>query len=86
MLEAMACGCIPVVTAIPAALKMTGDGKYGIFFEPGNTNDLAEKLGGLSSIDREEFSASVEAYFRKELSTTAIAEKLYGYCRELLAE
>ena len=86
LLEAMACGCIPIVTAIPAALKMTGDGKYGIIFQPGNANDLAEKLKGLSSIAREEFSASIENYFRKELSTTATAEKLYGYCRQLMGE
>lgn len=86
LLEAMACGCIPIITAIPAALKMTGDGKHGIVFQPGDANDLAEKLGGLSLMAREEFSASVENYFRQELSTTAIAEKLYSYCRDLMIE
>jgi len=86
LLEAMACGCIPIVTAIPATLKMTGDGKYGIIFQPGNVEDLANKLNDLSSIDKLALSTSVENYFREELSNTAIADKLFGYCKELLAK
>ena len=86
LLEAMACGCIPIVTAIPAALKMTEDGKYGIIFQPGNADDLANKLSGLSLIDLDGFSASVKEYFRSELSTDAIAAGLYGYCEALLSK
>jgi glycosyltransferase involved in cell wall biosynthesis len=83
LLEAMACGCIPVVTAIPAALKVIAEGKYGIVFRQGNPNDLAVKLSGLSLIDRYELSTSIEKYFHEELSTSAIARKLYGYCNDL---
>lgn len=86
LLEAMACGCIPIVTAIPAAIKMTGDGKYGIIFNPGDATDLANKLLGLSSIDQTATSVSIENYFRTELSSVAIADKLYDYCKKLLAE
>ena len=86
LLEAMACGCIPVVTAIPAALKVIGDGEYGISFKPGDANDLANKLAGLCAIDQQTFSIKIEKYFKAELSSGAIATKLYGYCKELLAK
>ena len=86
LLEAMACGCIPIVTAIPAALKMTEEGKYGIIFQPGNADDLAIKLSGLSLIDLVGFSASVKKYFRTDLSTDAIAARLYGCCEALLSK
>ncbi len=86
LIEAMACGCIPIVTAIPAALKMIGDGEYGIVFQPGNADELAKKFSELSLIDTKALSSSVENYFKKELSTEAIAAKLYGYCVDLLAK
>jgi len=86
LLEAMACGCIPIVTAIPAALKMIDDGKYGIIFKPGDANDLADKLIGLYSIDQQLLSESIEKYFREILSSEAIAAKLYDYCKELLVK
>ncbi len=86
LLEAMACGCIPIITAIPAALKMTGDGKYGIVFQPGDADGLATKLKQLPSMNREEMSRSVMEHFRNELSNEALAKKLYGYCLELKPE
>ncbi len=86
LLEAMACGCIPIVTSIPAALKVIEYGRYGIIFRPGDADDLANKLLGLSGINHNELSGSIENHFRKELSTNAIADKLYSYCKELLAK
>lgn len=86
LLEAMACGCIPIVTAIPAALKVIGDGRYGVIFQPGDVNDLAKKLAGLSAIDQKPLSKAIEYYFNAELSSRAIAAKLYGYCIELLSK
>lgn len=86
LLEAMACGCIPVVTAIPAALKVIEDGKYGISFQPGDAGDLAEKIAGLSQIDQPALSLAIENYFKKELSSEAIAVKLYDRCKKLLAK
>lgn len=86
LLEAMACGCIPIVTSIPATLKMTENGKYAVIFDPGNADDLAKKLFRLSSIDKGALSSSVENYFKKELSNSSIAEKLFNYCKKLFAK
>lgn len=76
LLEAMACGCIPVVTAIPAAIQMTGNGKMAVLFEPGNVSDLAEKLKSLDNLPAG-FSLAVESYFRENLSSRVIAEKIH---------
>ncbi|MEP6673927.1 MAG: glycosyltransferase family 4 protein [Ferruginibacter sp.] len=81
--EAMACGCIPIITKIPAALKMTGDGKYAISFRAGNADDLADKLMGLSSISKT-FADEVEKYFSDHLSADSMARQLYEYCISLL--
>ncbi|MES2372768.1 MAG: glycosyltransferase family 4 protein [Bacteroidota bacterium] len=83
LLEAMACGCIPIVTAIPPSLKVTGDGKYGFSYAVGNVNELADVLASSVTIDREVFSKKIELHFEKEYSVRAIADKLYVLCREL---
>lgn len=84
LVEAMACGCIPIVTAIPSALKVTGFGKYGLYFQPGDAGDLFEKLVSSEGISINEFSAAIKEYFQKELSFEAIARKFYQSCENLM--
>ncbi|HVT83839.1 MAG TPA: glycosyltransferase family 4 protein [Chitinophagaceae bacterium] len=86
LLEAMACGCIPIVTAIPASLKSIDDGKYGFSFKPGNSDDLAEKLSAAGNVSKKEFSAAVERYFKEKLSSKAIADRLNEILIELQSE
>ena len=76
LLEAIACGCIPVVTAIPSSLAATDYGKYGFHFIPGNVDDLYEQLQRLNTVIVKEFSGSIRKYFRDELSFPAIAKKI----------
>lgn len=76
LLEAIACGCIPVVTAIPSSLAATDYGKYGFHFIPGNVDDLVEQLKRLNTVIVKEFSGAIRKYFREELSFTAIARKI----------
>ena len=47
LLEAMACGKASVVSRSGGMPEMIRDGESGILFEPGNPNDLAEKVVGL---------------------------------------
>ncbi len=86
LLEAMACGCIPIVTAIAPAIKVTGNGKYAFYFQAGNANELFEKLLESSTINKEEFSNAVEQYFKKELTPAAIADQLLGICATLVTK
>jgi glycosyltransferase involved in cell wall biosynthesis len=44
LLEAMACGLLPVVSRIPANLPWVRDGQTGFLFDTGNFKQLAEKL------------------------------------------
>jgi glycosyltransferase involved in cell wall biosynthesis len=76
LLEAIACGCIPIVTAIPSSLAATDYGKYGFHFIAGNVEDLYEQLQRLNTVIVKEFSGAIRNYFREELSFTAIARKI----------
>lgn len=74
--EAMSCGCIPVVTNIPSFRKITGPGKCGFLYEPGNADDLLSTL-----IKTNEMSIEIERkktleQFNQELSFEAIAKKI----------
>jgi len=82
--EAMACGCIPVATAIPSFLKMTDNGQLGFLFEPENTNDLLHKLSQLHTINPEDLSTKVVLHFNKELSLQAIGKKIERIANSLL--
>jgi glycosyltransferase involved in cell wall biosynthesis len=44
LMEAMACGCIPVVSDIPANLEWVKHGEQGLVFSHGNAENLAENL------------------------------------------
>jgi glycosyltransferase involved in cell wall biosynthesis len=86
LLEAMACGCIPVVTNIPSFRKITANGKYGFLYEPGNVHELSWILQSLSHIRRNEFSEAVLAYFSEALSFKSIAGQLYAICERMISK
>lgn len=74
--EAMACGCIPIVTNIPSFKKMTDDGKYGFLFSPGDENGLYKILMNLHTIDKASLAKKVVDKFNKDLSFQAIASNI----------
>jgi len=76
LLEAMACGCIPVVTAIPSFEKITEKGKYGYLFPPGDFDVLARLLENMNTVPIEKERQKIEKYFRENLSFRSIAESL----------
>jgi glycosyltransferase involved in cell wall biosynthesis len=86
LLEAMACGCIPVVTNIPAYNKITANGKYGFLFEPGNVENLSTILIKLSGVNREAWSISIQKHFEDALSFQSIAHRLGKVCDTVLEQ
>ena len=86
LLEAMACGCVPVVTNIPSFKKITGEGHYGYLFEPGDENGLLDTLIKVKLTDLEAFSEKIRDHFKQELSFSSIARKLFKLCAQLTAE
>jgi len=81
--EAMACGCIPIVTNIPAAMKVILNGKAGYFYERGDEEALYKVLHNLRLADQPAVAKIVRKTFEAELSPTAIARKLIAICRQL---
>jgi len=86
LVEAMACGCIPVVTAIPSFKKITCEGKYGILFEPGNADDLYNKLIDTNTLDKETYSRMVHAHAEENLSYKAVADQIYQLSLSLITK
>lgn len=76
LLEAMACGCVPVVTNIPASVKSIGD--TGFVFQPGDAKDLAKLLWQLDVSRQPLQSIRAQEYFHEEFSPEATAKKLYA--------
>jgi glycosyltransferase involved in cell wall biosynthesis len=74
--EAMSCGCIPVVTNIISFRKMTGPGKCGLLYEPGNEKDLLATLLKTNELVKEKERIKVLQQFKEELSFEAIAQKI----------
>lgn len=73
--EAMACGCIPIVSNIPSFRKITDNGSVSLLFEKGNPNELVEKLNSLHQIDIASERLKTNQLFQKNISFQAIGNK-----------
>ncbi|MEO7984013.1 MAG: glycosyltransferase, partial [Bacteroidota bacterium] len=83
LVEAMACGCVPIVSNIPASMKMIEKGKAGFYFQPGNKEQLLERFLSLRPGEHPALSQAAEAVFTEQLSPAAIANKLFGIYQHL---
>jgi glycosyltransferase involved in cell wall biosynthesis len=83
LLEAMHCGCIPVVTDIPTFSKITDGGKLGFLYPPSNPNNLLQVLLGLEGVDKKNLSAAVLIHAQEKLSHEAIAGEMVGLVERL---
>lgn len=80
ILEAMACGCIPIVSRIPASMQVIAHGLYGLQFAAGNSHELLKRLLDSSEMDTREMSAAVQNHFLKTYSAQAVTDKLMEAC------
>ena len=81
VLEAMACGCIPVLTDIPSFSEMTDRGVYGRLFPIGESTALAD--AALSIEDHRSLGTAIQRHFERRLSFAAIARDVDLVYREL---
>lgn len=86
VLEAMACGVVPVLSDIPAFRALTGDGRFGRLFPPGDAAALARHVLDLRPEAVRAERLAVRAYFEAALSFRAIASRLDWIYRDVLAE
>jgi glycosyltransferase involved in cell wall biosynthesis len=84
LIEAMACGCVPIVTRIPASMKTIESGTYGYHFDAGDADGLSGVLTSLDLENREEISLRVRAHFENSLSPKAISDRMLSICEKLL--
>jgi len=82
--EAMACGCVPVVTNIPSFRKMTDGGKIGFLFEPGDEEQLSRQLYRALALAAEPARRAARSFFEERLSHAAMARDIDTACRHLL--
>jgi glycosyltransferase involved in cell wall biosynthesis len=83
LLEALACGAIPVVTDIPSFRALTASGKVGALCHPGDAHGFANAFVSLANSDMDAARAKAIAYFNSELSFAALGRKLLAAYREL---
>ncbi len=84
VLEAMACGAIPVVADIPAFREMTGDGRFGLLFPQGDETALAAAVLRFERRDISTFSRKIREKFERDFSFPVLAKKIEKIYRELL--
>jgi glycosyltransferase involved in cell wall biosynthesis len=84
VLEAMACGVIPVVSDIPSLRRMTAGGSRGRLFPVGDAAGLARAALELRGPVRGELSAAVRSHFERALSFEALARDCEGVYREVV--
>jgi glycosyltransferase involved in cell wall biosynthesis len=83
MAEAMACGCVPIVTSIPSFVTMTANGEAGLLFEPGNSENLFHQLTAAMDINIAEHRVKSHKIFKERLSFEAIGTQTSQLARVL---
>jgi glycosyltransferase involved in cell wall biosynthesis len=85
LIEAIACGCIPVVTDIPPFRKLTANGSLGFLYPPGHSIILHQQLKKAVMVDRRVWAEDLVAHFHKNLSFKKIARELDRICHKTLS-
>lgn len=87
LLEAMACGVIPVVTDIPSFHKITAGGRFGRLFAPGDADALARQVlafdpapDALATV-----ADDIHNHFQRELSFPALGRQLAAVYEDVLS-
>lgn len=86
VLEAMACGVIPVVTDIPSFRRMTGEGRYGVLFPRGDAAALARRVLTIERATIPERAIAVRRHFEQAFSFQVMARRLAAVYRQVLRE
>jgi len=74
LLEACACGLVPLVTDIPAFRRITNGGSIGSLWPTGDAPRLADAIVRAASMDRVVSRSAVLAFFEEALSWPAVAD------------
>jgi glycosyltransferase involved in cell wall biosynthesis len=86
VVEAMACGTIPVVTDIPAFRALTSAGRYGILFPRGDSGALARQVLAIDLASIPARAVATRRHFEREFSFATMARRLVAVYREVQRE
>ncbi len=78
VIEALACGAVPVLTDIPPFRRLTDDGRVGRLFPRGDAVALAAQALALLDGDLAARSAEARAWFERALTFDVLAAALEG--------
>jgi glycosyltransferase involved in cell wall biosynthesis len=78
IMEALSCGCIPVVSDIPSFRVLTANGRFGRLFPIGDDSAMANAVLECAESDRARLASEARDFFERELSFEALAEQLDG--------
>jgi glycosyltransferase involved in cell wall biosynthesis len=82
VIEAMSCGCVPIVSDIPSFRMLTGGGA-GKLFPIGDAEALAQAALSISRTERHTLALACHSRFNQELSFAAMARKISAIYRDL---
>lgn len=85
LLEALACGAIPVVTDIPPFRRFTFDGALGALWPPGDAAALADALQRAAGSDREGMRRACIDHFEAELTWAALGRQAWAAYQDVHA-
>jgi len=82
VLEALACGVVPVVTDIPSLRSLTADGRVGALWRAGDASSLADALERAAARPMIEERQACRALFVQRFSWQAIGQRAMTIYRE----
>lgn len=83
LIEAIACGAVPVVSDIPSFRALTGGGAIGALAPVGDAQAFAEALVAMASQPREPLRQAVIDHFQRTLSFESVGRRLGEIYAEL---
>jgi glycosyltransferase involved in cell wall biosynthesis len=81
--EALACGCVPIITDIPSFRMMTNNGQLGALWQCGNSENFYEAAKTAMLKNKETESKKCIEFFEQELSFKAIGNKAVQYYQQV---
>jgi glycosyltransferase involved in cell wall biosynthesis len=84
LIEALACGLVPVVTDIPSFRVLTAGGRLGALWAPGEASALARSLVAVAGRPIEPQRDAVIRHFEAELSWAAVGRRAMALYRQVV--
>jgi glycosyltransferase involved in cell wall biosynthesis len=83
ILDAMACGCIPVITKIPSFIKLTDNSSVGKLWSIGNSDDFCDSLIEIMQRDLSHEQENCRSLFQNTWTFDVITKKSMSYYFDL---